>query len=1332
MAHNPSPRKTVPLSTGEEHRTREPHHLAPGVTKRVFYSSVVVEGSEHGVTLPDEIQELVVSLGRALDDEEDDSSSSQSALNSLAPELQLKRTTTDESGLSSVINELVTSERTYVKRLQILKNDYADPLRNFARSKETAIIPMYEAKVLFGNIDALLPVNEAFLTDLEKMLAPNGANLVGGVGDVALKHFRDQSGFEQYKLFYPHRESAQELFEKEGSKRSSRFVSYIEHIKYQSTDPKNRVGLRELLMEPVQRIPRYTLLFKTMLKHMGPEDPQRAKIEEAMGIASNIALAEADDPTKRAAAFFCMSSSIDNFPASLFSNSRKFIDCLDVQDIIGDVSPTSASGSGPGTALHCTLFLFDDKLMIVKRPNGDKGGKTLSGLDNMDKFTKSSARSYTKRRTGMTAKGVLDLTDIVISDPGGANIHMYLEKPPLDQSERWSNRPFRSLVAVNPPAALYLDPVQSEADKKRFLEHLWEAQAKFRATGGKSVVLVSPEEEVENRSSRTTTARTFYNVYTRTSFLQDPKKTKVVVHIDPLGTADPIPFGLEAPPYVCIRLQPIAGGLCRFAVSSSDAADEIDEDIVQLERVPSRIVHTIHQFGLFQFKTGGRASVPGTPTARSKASIFGLDTISRNLFSSRPGSVGDFFGGTITSHRRSKSATSRSSIHTQTNSTADSSLLKSHRSYSTAATSIDGDSSSIYSAGSSKGKPTSSSRKDEDAASENGSIGRSLASHSMSSLSKSLTRSKSQSTERPAYDESDYSEAEDEQATISRRPRIDSSDHALQLRLDLARQNSLAQHGKPLPPIVMDQPVEETIYEEEPPEPVRKQSLDAFNRHMNSRSGSPSKIPESHSTSDLRPPSRSSRPSGPRAHSPLPSAGSRSPSDHSRLNSPEEVDTEHDSDCESDDSGTSTSATVSRSSSSRPSGIPRNRRQIFPSAPSAPGNLDATPRAAVSNGSFSQSVIGPLSIKKKTSTHGAPPSTYTFPPPSPTTRRSFCENSPLSRGTRTSTQSQIPLSQSTSRLPSPPFKHLKKSLSTGQPAVKYDLVDDLVVTASNMKDDIESSHRTVKRIKAEVEKLAAPTSSPSPMEDPYARPNSPDKTLRTPTHNQPLTKEAQQRLDEMRNLIGRRQGDITPRRLRPGMFNETPKSRDRSGSLSDVMAARLQHRPGGSMDRIITHGSQHSSPSPSPSPVSNNALSSLTNEADAGLAKVLKANERLESDLRYMAAQFKEKLVELERTRNELVSAKRQTELVKNLLSDATTEKEIMYEALNEELDAMFNDAHRPGDEGFFALSEDLKKTVAARNEYSKENSDLKRQLAEVESQRDEYADLLRKHGLIQ
>lgn len=298
-------------------------------------------------------------------------------------------------------------------------------------------------------------------------------------------------------------------------------------------------------MDPVQRIPRYTLLFRTMIKHMAPGDPQRAKLVEADEIASKIALAETDEQTTRATIFYCLSSSIDGFPPDLFSNSRRFIDCIDVEDILTDAPLSSAASANSSSAglLHCTLFLFDDKLLIVKRPNGEKGGRALSGLDELDKVTKAGGKPTGKKKSGMTCKGVVDVTDVVATDVGGAgevasilslvaffdlpaDINLYLEDPPQGQSDRWSGRPFRSLSVVNPPSPVYLDPTQTEADKRRFLENLWHVQASYRSRAGQSVVLRAEEMEVESKGGRVTLARTYYNVYQRTVFLQEPKKVR--------------------------------------------------------------------------------------------------------------------------------------------------------------------------------------------------------------------------------------------------------------------------------------------------------------------------------------------------------------------------------------------------------------------------------------------------------------------------------------------------------------------------------------------------------------------------------------------------------------------------------------------------------------------------------------------------------------------------------------------------------------------------------------------------------------------------------------
>ena len=65
-----------------------------------------------------------------------------------------------------------------------------------------------------------------------------------------------------------------------------------------------------------------------------------------------------------------------------------------------------------------------------------------------------------------------------------------------------------------------------------------------------------------------------------------------MLHIDPTGAADPLPFGIRAPPFVVVRVQPMAGELSRYTVSSNDPNDEPEEDIVQTGRIPDRIVQT--------------------------------------------------------------------------------------------------------------------------------------------------------------------------------------------------------------------------------------------------------------------------------------------------------------------------------------------------------------------------------------------------------------------------------------------------------------------------------------------------------------------------------------------------------------------------------------------------------------------------------------------------------------------------------------------------------------------------------------------------------------------
>ena len=199
-----------------------------------------------------------------------------------------------------------------------------------------------------------------------------------------------------------------------------------QRVKYSDADIKNRIGLRELLMDPVQRIPRYTLMFRNMIKRMAPEDPQRAKLIEADEIASRIALAELDDETKRGQVMFSLNSTIEDFPPGLMRSSRRFIECIDVEDSYCPAGGSADDIAGAGIEpLKCSLFLFDDKLMIVKR-NGDKPARALSGLNDLNKvLPKPVSRPISLKipgtqKSGLQFKGIVEITDVVATDVGGS------------------------------------------------------------------------------------------------------------------------------------------------------------------------------------------------------------------------------------------------------------------------------------------------------------------------------------------------------------------------------------------------------------------------------------------------------------------------------------------------------------------------------------------------------------------------------------------------------------------------------------------------------------------------------------------------------------------------------------------------------------------------------------------------------------------------------------------------------------------------------------------------------------------------------------------------
>lgn len=85
-----------------------------------------------------------------------------------------------------------------------------------------------------------------------------------------------------------------------------------------------------------------------------------------------------------------------------------------------------ASPGGPSSVatLHCTLFLFDDKLVITKRPHRDISGRKATGLDDLQKLVKTGGGVAVydrdkEKRDKLGYRGAVDVLDVIATDIGG-------------------------------------------------------------------------------------------------------------------------------------------------------------------------------------------------------------------------------------------------------------------------------------------------------------------------------------------------------------------------------------------------------------------------------------------------------------------------------------------------------------------------------------------------------------------------------------------------------------------------------------------------------------------------------------------------------------------------------------------------------------------------------------------------------------------------------------------------------------------------------------------------------------------------------------------------
>ena len=166
---------------------------------------------------------------------------------SLIDSKTLSSLSTDERKRQESIFELIKTEATYVRDLQLVVELFYAPLQNLLASTELTII--------FGNIEQLLLVNSQLLSSLEAAQCAQKF-MIDKIGDVFSQHLESLNCYLEYC-------GSQMKSSKLLQKKRKEKPRIGEFLKECQKNPRCRsLDLSSFLLEPMQRITRYPLLFK--------------------------------------------------------------------------------------------------------------------------------------------------------------------------------------------------------------------------------------------------------------------------------------------------------------------------------------------------------------------------------------------------------------------------------------------------------------------------------------------------------------------------------------------------------------------------------------------------------------------------------------------------------------------------------------------------------------------------------------------------------------------------------------------------------------------------------------------------------------------------------------------------------------------------------------------------------------------------------------------------------------------------------------------------------------------------------------------------------------
>jgi len=174
-----------------------------------------------------------------------------------------------------VAHDVMKTEETYNKQLKILDEVLFTPLLNES-SKKNPILTEEEVRIVFSDIKVIHTISTSFLESLKICFAnwDNKKSLLGAVFQKMVDFFRV---YADYVRNYDKAVGFLATLS-----RTSKLSAFFKANVTDNAELDCNLTLSDLLIAPVQRIPRYPLLLKDVIKYTPPTHPDYKNLNDAL------------------------------------------------------------------------------------------------------------------------------------------------------------------------------------------------------------------------------------------------------------------------------------------------------------------------------------------------------------------------------------------------------------------------------------------------------------------------------------------------------------------------------------------------------------------------------------------------------------------------------------------------------------------------------------------------------------------------------------------------------------------------------------------------------------------------------------------------------------------------------------------------------------------------------------------------------------------------------------------------------------------------------------------------------------------------------------------